>query len=258
MKVGIILALTRFRKKQRLYRRMGKKMNYIHLDYLKYRAGQDRPRVLVDAVHAADPRSDLFTGEIAETIAERAGCHSIIATVSRDVADLNRPPNQRNADAVQEYRQTLQTLLQASNLTGADKTLKQPFLLMALHGMRDRPNKDIELGTLYGRSCSPSVRDWIAERFHTWSRLSRTGRHQPIVVIDQVFVGDQSIAFHRQSDPETNYRGYGHQFHTVQIEIAYWLRKQHRSELVELFNTLVADFATDFSSDGHNCDEIAI
>lgn len=54
-------------------------------EFIKVKNATYTPWVLIDAVHAQKPNRDLYTGTIAKLVAERTGCHCIIATVSRDV-----------------------------------------------------------------------------------------------------------------------------------------------------------------------------
>lgn len=217
-------------------------MAYKQLHYIKYQLGEHIPHVLIDAVHAASPAGDAFTGDIAAQVSEVVGCHCIIATVSRKIADLNRSPSPRSRNAVQEYRQTIHTILEASNLLTPPGTLRQPFLHMAIHGMEDRDDKDIELGTVHGRSCTPLVRDWVYAECKRWACSSLVLPRQPIIVIDEELSGDPSIAHHAHGEPKTGYPGYGDKFNTIQIEIAHWLRVDYQPEIVELLATLAGDF----------------
>ncbi|MBM3300299.1 MAG: hypothetical protein FJY85_10120, partial [Deltaproteobacteria bacterium] len=86
-------------------------MSFVAKDYVKFRYAVRNPYVLVEALHAVSPRAEFYTAEIAEGVSARAGCHCIVSTVSRVVADLNRYPDSQNRLAVEEYRQTIRGLL---------------------------------------------------------------------------------------------------------------------------------------------------
>lgn len=217
-------------------------MNFHQLKYLKYRIGVDIPHVLIDAVHATSPQADKFTGEIAREVTRKTSCHCIISTMSRIIADINRPRNSSNEAAIEEYRNAIREMLQSAEILNSHGTLKRPFLHLAIHGMRDRPDKDVEIGTRHGATCSASIRDWIVKRFCTWSQEHIEGRRPPIVVVDEELKGDISKTFHRHGDDTSGYLGYGPNFNTVQIEFSRWLREEHRSELIDFLSQLVLDF----------------
>lgn len=216
-------------------------------NFIKTRSAIHTPCVLVDAVHAAKPNHDMYTGEIAERVSEIIGCHCIVATVSRNVADLNRPPNRSNAEAVAEYRESINQLLETSGMIEAG-ALVGPFLHLAIHGIADRPDKDIELGTCCGSSCSTEIRDWIMQGFEkSFSGVLWQSR-KPRIGIDEYFIGDTSKSYHRSGDPGTEYAGYGRNFNTVQVEIAKWLRRDHRGKVIYALCRTIEQFINEFQS----------
>lgn len=216
-------------------------MNYVETPFLRYRFGDTSPRVLVDAVHAAPRNSDQFTGEIADAVSKQTGCNCIIATVSRDEVDLNRSPeHSKNPQAVHQYRRTIRKILESHSLLNENGRLTEPFLHLAIHGMKDTYPRDVEIGTIYGRTCSADVSRWLQDRFNQWAE--RFDNTVPRVEVDQCFRGDDSKAFHRLGDSRS-YEGYGHNFHTFQIEFARWLRKDNRNRLIEVLSEAVLDFS---------------
>lgn len=220
-------------------------MRFICKNYVRFRSGVSNPYVLVDALHAVNPRGEVFTDEIAERVSADAGCHCIVSTVSREEADLNRHPDSKNRLAVQEYRQTIGDLLAESRLLDARTRLRFPFLHLSLHGMRDRPNKDIELGTCFGKSCSDEYLFWILTRFRQWASDLANSPPEPKIVDndpEDALYGHPVIATHRCGEKYSGYAGYGPKFNTVQVELAYWLRKKHREELVTLLTSIADEF----------------
>jgi hypothetical protein len=203
----------------------------------------------VDAVHATNPNSDLYTGEIAQAVAARTGCHCIVATVSRDVADLNRPPDDVNGEAIEEYRGTIRKMLRRGGLLSQRGRLLRPFLHLAVHGFQDRDDFDIDLGTRHGRCCSDTVRDWIDGAVCFWAETYKSECGELVVALDRLFTGDQSKEYHKRGHPATGYPGYGWYFNTVQVELAYWLRRYHREGLVSMLTTLARGFAAGFNVD---------
>jgi len=196
---------------------------------------------LIDAVHAAAPKADSFTGKIARAAAEMLEAHWIVATVSRKLADLNRPRGPTNSLAIDEYRTAIQMLLEEAELF-TDGKLNRPFLHIAVHGMADREDYDVEIGTRYGKSCSNETKVLVYQALQEWAR-SRNFKPYPKIVADQIFVGDSSKTVHRCGDKVTGFPGYGPMFHTVQIEFAHWLRRQHRGDVVEALVLLGNRFA---------------
>jgi len=198
--------------------------------------------VLVEALHAVAPRAEFHTDEIVDKVSAQAGCHCIISTVSRSVADLNRYLNSKNRPAVEEYRRTIHDLLRDAGILEGNDGLRWPFLHLSLHGMRDRPYMDIELGTVFGDSCSDGILRWMLGFVNRWAKDLVNCRRRPIVVDNQELFGEPVIATHRTGDENSSYRGYGRHFNTVQIELAHWLRTGHRDELVLLFTQLANEF----------------
>lgn len=69
-------------------------------NYIKYYIGENTIHSHIDAVHASPPSSDMYTGEIVKGVVERINCSGIIGTVSRTIADLNRPRSAKNKEAI--------------------------------------------------------------------------------------------------------------------------------------------------------------
>lgn len=212
---------------------------FITAYYLKFRYATQCPTVLIDAVHAAKPNSDKYTGKIVAAVAASTGCNAIIAIGSRDVADINRPPNEKNSRAVNEFRNTINHLLNYSGLLNETGNLVSPVLHLAIHGMAYNLNADIELGTCYGQSCSPQILEQVKLQIEQWApSLSKT----PKLTENKRFSGNISKTYHRTGDSESGYTGYGDYFNTIQIEFARWLRESHRDAIVELLCSIIGKF----------------
>jgi hypothetical protein len=222
-------------------------MSFIRKNYVKFRGGAENPYVLLDALHAApeSERREFFTDEIADSVSSRTGCHCIIATVPREVADLNQCPYRRNWEATQEYRGTIRDLLLESEALDENSRLRFPFLHLSLHGMRNRPNKDVELGTYFGKSCSDQHLQWLLDHFRKWAKDLSNGQQEPEIVDNDpndVLWGHPVISTHRRGDERSGYAGYGPKYNTVQIELAHWLRNEHKKEIIELLTRVAEEF----------------
>lgn len=209
---------------------------------LECRVGDRAVWSLVDAVHAANPSADLHTGEIARRVADETGCHCIVARVSRTLADLNRAPDPSNVSAILDYRAAIRRLLEMSSLV-SDGGLSRPFLHVAIHGMTDEHEYDIEVGTRNGETCSEDVAEWLMGELEAWAG-AQEGHIR--VVRDVRFIGDASKAFHRHGDATLGYGGYGPLFNTVQIEWARHLRAHRQNEVVGVLCRIVDKFGSVF------------
>jgi hypothetical protein len=220
-------------------------LKYIQQNYVKYNKGNGFICGLADALHATPPAADVFTDKIVESIMVKTRCAGIISTVSRKLADLNRSPNGDNDLAIEEYRHALKDILEFLNIVDSDQNqLTHPYLHLSFHGMKDDHYGPfgMEIGTVRGRSCSTEIRDWFEETL--------TKKAQPVIpditlIFDQKFIGNESIAFHRLGDGE-RYQGYGPHFHTFQIELSRTFRREHRSQLIDIFSEIMIDFQNTF------------
>jgi len=195
----------------------------------------------VDAIHAAPPQADKFTGRIAAGIMAKTCCAGIIGTVSRTVADLNRPPGPGNEAAVTEYRSVIRDILKNLNiLTEAGDKLLAPYLHLGLHGMKDLccGPFSMEVGTIRGQTCSPEVGRWFAAALQ---EKTKELLPQARIVFDTHWVGDPSLAAHRWGDSR-RYPGYGQNYNAFQIEISRTLREKHQQEIIGIFSAIVEEF----------------
>lgn len=207
--------------------------------FVKFYLGRKNIYSHIDAVHTCPPRHDKFTGEIVEGIVKEINCSAIIATVSRTKADINRPRNDKNFEAIDEYRDAIRKILEHLNIIDADGTLINPYLHLAIHGMKDKYYKDIEIGTRYGAACSENVKNWVVEEIKK-SFISAG--------IDRKFPGDPSKLVHRLGDLKEAYKypGYGENFNTIQLEFSLNLRKNHRKEIIKILSELILNFCDKF------------
>lgn len=211
-------------------------INYQWKNFLKFYLGDPGIRTHLDALHACPPDADEHTGEIVEGVINKINCSGIIAIVSRRRIDLNRPRNENNRDAVDEYRRTVREILQNTHPLEENGKLLKPYLHLDIHGMWDtEQNDEIEIGTLHGKACSAEVKQWL---------VAEMQKHFKQIQIDGRFSGDPSKAVLRCGDftGGANYPGFGENFNTFQIEINRSLRKKHRNKLIKIFSDLIIQF----------------
>jgi len=213
--------------------------NFTTKKFIKFYLGSKNIYAHVDAVHTCPPKHDKSTGEIVEGIVKEISCSAIIGTVSRTEADINRPRNEKNREVIDEYRDTIRQILEHIDILDKDGKLSRPYLHLAIHGIQDDYNKDIEIGTRYGATCSKSVKDWVLEEIN--KSLTSFG-------IDNTFPGDPSKSVHRSGDLKNNqnYPGYGENFNTIQVELSLNLRQNHRREVIKILSDLIIKFCNFF------------
>jgi len=213
--------------------------DFIEKKYIKFCLGNKDIYSHIDALHACPPQEDRFTGNIVERIINEINCSAIIAAVSRKIVDINRPRNEKNSEAIDEYRDAIRQILEHLSILNENGKLSRPYLHLAIHGMKDDYNKDIEIGTRYGTTCSQRVKDWI---------LAELKKSLASVGIDNIFPGDISKSVHRLGDLSSNqhYSGYGENFNTIQLEFSLNLRQNYRKEIIKMLSELILKFCSEF------------
>jgi len=220
-------------------------VNFTEKKFIKVYLGNKEIHSHIDAVHACPPNADVFTGDIVEGVVNKIKCSGIIAIIYRKKADLNRPRNINNKEAIDEYRQTIRKNLKHIEILDENGKLLKPYLHLAIHGMKNRQNVDIEIGTRYGKTCSPEVRKWFVNEI-----VNKIEKYieKKKVQVDGRFPGDPSKSVHRCGDQtsDLNYLGYGTNFNTFQIEISRTLREKHQTELIKIFSDIIMKFNEEF------------
>jgi|UniRef100_A0A7C6AAG1 hypothetical protein len=213
-------------------------VNFNWKNFLKFYLGNKEIRSHLDALHAYPPDADEHTGEIVEGIINKTNCSGIIAIVSRRWIDLNRPRNEKNCEAIDEYRRTVQEILVHTNTFDKNGKLLNPHLHLDIHGMWGC-SADIEIGTLHNKTCSIEVKEWL---------INEIKKYFIKVKVDERFSGDPSKSVLRWGEQigDYNYSGWGENFNTFQIEISRTLRKNHPKKLINMFSDIIIQFNDKF------------
>ena len=201
---------------------------FVERKFIKYI--DNNSNILLDAPHCKAPRKEIFTDEIAKTVAEQSGFNCILSKVSRKTeADLNRSsdfPLPFQKEARKEYISVIKQLY-----TGSDR--KRPYLHITVHGMADRDYKDIEIGTIFGKICEPEIEKWFLKSLK--EKFKEKGL-SPKIVANQGFWGDPSLKELKIAD----------NYNIIQIEISKTLRENHRDALIDVFSEVLREFNLKF------------
>ncbi|GAB4293602.1 MAG: hypothetical protein Kow0090_08010 [Myxococcota bacterium] len=220
-------------------------------EFVRYYKGDRRIRAHIEALHAAEPRADKFTGEIATAVAKITDCHCIIAKLSREIADLNRPPSPLNKDslrAVREYREAIREILEHIGNIGADGKVSRPYLRLSLHGLSRRRSADVIIGTLKGKSCSPDVKERLLNMLS--EGLKEIKGEDVKIESEGAFAGNVSLGYLRDGDGVIGYVGFGEGFNSIQLEISRELREFHRLELIFLLCRVIVEMSASLERRG--------
>lgn len=214
-------------------------VDFVEGNYVKYHLGSSNTYVYIDAVHAQPPKADLYTAEIVHGVIKKTNCSGLISKISREVADLNRPICKNNKKAVLEYRKAIQNILNHLDILDENNNLIAPFLHIAIHGMKNYENKDIQIGTLNNTLCDYKVSKWFIKQIENNFKCK--------IAIDDVFSGDPSLLYHINGDPNyKKYKGYNNKYNVLQVELSRDLREKYLEELIILFSNIVLDFTPTF------------
>ena len=187
--------------------------------------------VQVDCWHNCAPREELHVEDIVREVVGSVGCSSVFANVSRVVADLNREVSEQNKEAILEYREVLKGNLCLNGY------LKRPYLLIVLHGMKNREGKDVEIGTREGELARPEVVEWFVGRMKEKFSESK-------VVVDDEFKGPSILKHYRHGNDF--FEGFGENLNIFQVELSRDLRENSREEVVEKIVEVVGEFERKF------------
>jgi len=179
---------------------------------------QKNSNVQIDCYHNVGPKIEFYIEDIVKGVSDKLKCSSVLAKVSREVADLNRKIDDKNREIILGYRDTLKKNL--------DKT-QGSYLLIIIHGMKNRERKDIEIGTSGGKLCSAEIGKWFI------SKMKKEFSEFKIVVDDE-FCGNEILEEHRKI--------LGKRLNIFQIELSYDLRKSFRQEVVLGLSNILKEF----------------
>lgn len=199
-------------------------------NYVEYSIAKSS--VLIEALHNKRLKGEFFVEELVKEVASEASCSYILSRVSRLEADLNRAPNGSNNKALKEHREVIGKIL-SENSFSSGAELSNNFLHLSIHGMKDRNDKDIEIGTRNGRLASSETTKWFAQALEKqFPSLNITW--------DKEFLGGDSLEIYRYGDQD--FTALGDKYNVFQIEISYTLRKFYFEELVKGLTEIILEF----------------
>ncbi len=166
---------------------------------------------------------------------------TILALHSRNYCDLNRRATaQKTVDGVlntqiqkaakKEYTSILTAILNEYTTLGV---LNRPVLILSIHGMKDRLNRGIDIGSGMGKSANLEVAGWFQ------NALSQALLKQGIktkIHLDDGFTGANQLKILRK--PEY----FGSNLHILQIEISRDLRINYFFQLTLILAQILKNF----------------
>ncbi len=206
--------------------------------YIQFHIGNVLFNSHIDAVHAQAPNSDQFTGDIIKGVIDKIDASGIVAIISRNEMDINRPREKKNAPAIDEYRNAIKEIIVSKNILDSNGKLTKNYLHIAVHGMKDNEESEFEVGTFKGNSCSHKIEKWFVNKLKKISSK---------VSVNNVFTGEKSEINHREGDTKSGYSGYGKNFNTIQLEISRTWRKYKQNELIDFLSTIIIEFDKEFN-----------
>jgi len=209
-----------------------KLINFREGKYIAYYLGNPDINCHIDAVHSKKPRADINTKELVIEIIKNTNCSAIYALISRKYMDLNRPLNETNKPAILEYRNAIFSILDHLKVLDNNNNLIQPYLHLALHGMKNNAFKEIEVGTRNNETCSDEIFIWFRKKLEEVSK--EVFKRDLKIVYNEKLKGNSSKVVHRDK--------YGILFNTIQIEISKTLRTKYFSKIVEVLTRIIKDF----------------
>ena len=201
-------------------------------EYIAYYLGNSNIKCHIDAVHSENPRGEINTKELVIEIVKKTDCCGIYSLISRKEMDLNRSLNRTNEPVILEFRDLIFSILQHLQILDVNNKLIAPYLQLALHGMKNVPDKEIEIGTRYNQTCSEDLFIWFRKNLevHCKNVFNRNLK----IAYNEYFIGNESKVVHREK--------YENLFNTIQIEINKTLRTKYFYKIVEVLTRIVMDF----------------
>ncbi len=200
--------------------------------YIAYYLGNPNINCHIDAVHSKGLKGEINTKQLVIEIIKKTDCSGIYSLISRTEMDLNRSLNETNEPAILEYRAAVFSILNHLKILDNSKKLMRPYLHLALHGIRDNIQKEIEVGTINNQTCSNEIFIWFKKKLEEISK--ELFNRDLKIVYNEKFIGNISKKFHREN--------YGNLFNTIQIGIYKTLRIDYLSKITEVLSNIVKNF----------------
>jgi len=210
--------------------------DYIEKKFIKFKRA--RSNVQIDCYHNCSPGQEFHVEEIVREVSKSVKCSSVLAMVSRFVADLNSEVDDKNRAAISEYREILKNNFERRNVS-------KPYLLIVIHGMKNREGarnsvpskmgtsvpslsgKDIEIGTRGGKLAGSKITEWfIGKMREKFSDMK--------IVVDEEFSGSETLENHRKL--------FGENLNIFQVELSLDVREKFRERLIEEFSEILLGF----------------
>lgn len=162
-----------------------------------------------------------------------------------------------NLNAVKAQRDLTSHLLKEQNNLDENGKAKNPYLAVYLHGKVDTRGHDFEIAARQENGkgpLNPLLAFWIAEKLKekvAAKGLKNLKGETPtvnVVTYKGAYSGSPALTRLRHGDGVFDFKGFGENFHALQLEIGAHLRKTQQPALSSILNELMIDFSEEFKT----------
>lgn len=202
--------------------------------------------VVVEALHGFKEKghrrsAETRTAKIAHVVSELSGADCVLALKSRAICDLNRGSKARKSIhfSLKRKLQKRGALVYADFMNDLmlrkveSNKKKSVFLVLSIHGMRNRKMREIDLGSGRGKLCRKSIALWFGKEIRR--RFKESGLYFRVNV-DKGFTGGA----HPKVLREKKYLGKRVQY--LQVELNKRIRKKFTPEISAILAGIIRDF----------------
>lgn len=162
-----------------------------------------------------------------------------------------------NLNAVKAQRDLTAHLLKEQNNLDGNGKAKNPYLAVYIHGKVDTRGHDFEIAAKQENGkgpLNPLLAFWVAEKLKekvAGKGLKNLKGETPtvnVVTYKGAYSGSPALTRLRHGDDVFDFKGFGENFHALQLEVGAHLRKTQQPALSSILNELMIDFSEEFKT----------
>jgi hypothetical protein len=249
--LDLVLAGYHFQTSVSEFKSSLKSLGYcFHRDgFLAYKKARGLP-VVFEALHGFNNHhvkgvAELKTAQIAYWASKFSRGGSVLALLPRSICDLNRNDKARRTlsykldrklqkEGAVKYPDIMAKLIKSHKNFNDENGLTDTFLVVSIHGMKNRKTRDVDIGSGRGSLCYKGVALWFGRQLRR--KFADIGFDYKIS-IDRGFSGGAHPKILRSKaflGPKLQY---------LQIEFSRRLRKEHSLKIAYLLSEIAQQFA---------------